>query len=109
LKINHKEEEIIPLSLFKTEIVQKNKYGKNFFFIAKNILDVRNNISKNEKPSSDTSLKEKIERKKMKNIKIINKLEVQLSVLFFLKIDLPAKKVIKNVKKIVKNISIVKE
>jgi hypothetical protein len=99
----------MPLSLFKTEIMQKNKYGKNFCFTAKNILNERNNISKIENLSSDTSLKEKIEIKKMKNIKIINKLEVLLSVFFFLRIDLPAKKVIKNVKKIVRNISIVKE
>jgi hypothetical protein len=99
----------MPLSLFKTEIMQKNKYGKNFCFTAKKILNERNNISKIENLSSDTSLKEKIERKKMKNIKIINKLEALLSVFFFLRIDLPAKKVVKNVKNIVRNISIVKE
>lgn len=109
LKINHNEDEMMPLSLFKTEIMQKNRYGKKFFFIAKNIQNERSNISKIENLISETSLKEKIDRKKIKKTKIINKLPTSASLNLFLENDLLDNAVIKNVKKSVKNISIVKE
>ena len=109
LKINHNKEEMIPLSLFKTEIVQKNKYRKKFFLIAKNIQDERNNISKIENLISETSLKEKIDRKKIKKTKTINKLLASASLNLFLENDFMDNAVDKKVKKSVKNISIAKE
>ena len=71
--------------------------------------DERSNMSKIENLISETSLKEKIERKKIKKTKTIKESQTSISLSFFLENDLLDKKVNKNVKKSVKNISNVKE
>jgi len=75
----------------------------------KNMQDERSNMSKIENLISETSLKEKIERKKIKKTKTIKESQTSISLSFFLENDLLDKKVNKNVKKSVKNISNVKE
>ena len=77
--------------------------------MAKNMQDERSNMSKIENLISETSLKEKIERKKIKKTKTIKESQTSISLSFFLENDLLDKTVNKNVKKRVKNISNVKE